>query len=113
MANFPVKAERIYDTSEAPAVFFTYWDNLGGTGFQRASEGGIRVRDDEYHSDRAAADNFRGGVDLFRGFAAYPKECAIYCEFRDYGAGGIFQAMALDRSERCFVKFDGSRAISN
>jgi hypothetical protein len=46
VADFPMKAEGIYYTAEAPAVFFGYWENLSGAGLQRASEGGIRVRDD-------------------------------------------------------------------
>jgi hypothetical protein len=41
------------------------------------------------------------------------KTAPFTVSFADYGAGGMFQAMALYRSERCFVKFDCSRTISN
>jgi hypothetical protein len=43
-----MKAEGIYYAAEAPAVFFGCWENLRGAGFQRASEGGIRVRDERF-----------------------------------------------------------------
>jgi hypothetical protein len=59
MANLPVKAERVHQASQSPAMLFAYREHFGRARRQRLRENCIRVGDGQNHSDRPASERLR------------------------------------------------------
>src|SRR5215468_10693238 len=70
VADFPVKAEGIGYTSDAPAVSFADGIDLRGASFQSTGEHFIRIRNREYHSNRSSTDRPRNRAGEVRRFLA-------------------------------------------
>src|ERR1700685_2983576 len=68
VADFPVQAEGIDESSEAPAVSFAHGEYFGGTGLERAGEDGIGIRYGENHADGASAGGIMDWLGEFGGF---------------------------------------------
>jgi hypothetical protein len=59
MANLPVKAERVNQASQSPAMLLAYRENLRRASGQRPRENCVRVTDGQDHADRPAPKRLR------------------------------------------------------
>src|SRR6266403_5549153 len=74
LADFPMMAERINDSSDAPAVgLVADLRNDCRPGCDSPFKNGIRVFHDQYHAHRAAAERFGTEIGVTRRLVSEPK----------------------------------------
>jgi hypothetical protein len=114
LADFPMVAEGINDSSHAPAiVLISHGRNDLGAGLDRAVKNGIGVADDEDHSDGAATERFGAEVQMLGRFVGEPKLGAVDGELSHDGAMAVVDAKQFGGSEGGFVEFNRLRAPSD
>jgi len=112
VADLPVMAERIDNSSEPPAVVVIDRYNFFRTGGNGLGKDGIRVRNDQDHSRCTAFKGFRAEVIMLGRFVGHPKVRTVDRK-RCYNRTRVIEKKNFLCTERRLVEFNSSFSVSD
>ena len=112
--DLPMKAERIDQSSQPPAVCFADGKDLGGPAFQRPCKKSIGIGNRKDHADRISAYRslLRECLAVCRP-AAYPKFRTVYGKTKDEGTIRGFVPVRLDGAKSLCIEIESLLTIRN
>ncbi len=113
MANFPMMAVGIDQTAKFPAMLFADRKDFRCSGFQRAKENCIWIRNSQYQTHRTTAERLWTEIAMLWRFVTYPELRTVYRKPGHDTSARIIQAISLCCAKCGFVKLDRRRTISD
>jgi hypothetical protein len=111
--DFPMVAEGVNNTANAPAVLFGDGRDFLGASLQSALEHGVWIRNGENHADGSAVQGFRAEISVFGGFVTEPEFGAVHGQTGDDATVGRIEAENLGGAKSGFVEVHRFRAVAN
>jgi hypothetical protein len=106
LADFPIEAERIVDSTYAPTLLVADWPNPNCSGTESPFETGIRIFHDHDYSHRTTARGFAAQIEVFRRLVSKPEFGSPHRDARHDCSIFVVQTAQIDGSEGHLIELD-------